>query len=99
MKQSSKEAPPWFIYLIESDAGYYCGITTNLQRRFNQHVSGTGAKFFRRAAPKKIVYVERGLDRSEASKREHAIKQLTRTKKVALIASADNLVNTMVINY
>lgn len=76
----------WFVYLIDSEAGLYCGITTDLQRRFKQHCTGKGAKFFRRAKPIAIVYTEKYSDRSFASKREYQIKQLTRAKKLALIA-------------
>lgn len=77
----------WIVYLIETDAGLYCGITTDMTRRYQQHCNGTGAKFFRRAKPVRIVYTETQPDRSTASKREYAIKQLRRDQKLALIAT------------
>lgn len=82
------QANLWIVYLIETDAGLYCGITTNMERRYKQHCSGSGAKFFRRAKPIRIAYTEIQPDRSRASKREYAIKQLARKQKLALIASA-----------
>ncbi|WP_233468241.1 GIY-YIG nuclease family protein [Zooshikella ganghwensis] len=86
-----KKEPPtqqnWFVYLIDSDAGLYCGITTNVNRRFSEHLSGKGAKFFRRAAPKQIVYVECCANRADASQRENQIKRLTRKQKLQLIAN------------
>jgi len=85
---SKTEESLWVVYLIETDAGLYCGITTNMERRYKQHCNGTGAKFFRRAKPIRIAYTEIQPDRSRASKREYAIKQLARKQKLALIASA-----------
>lgn len=85
------ESNDWIVYLIETDAGLYCGITTNMTRRYQQHCNGTGAKFFRRAKPIRIAYTETHSDRSTASKREYAIKQLRRDQKLVLIATqSDN---------
>ncbi len=42
----------WFVYIIEAnDNSLYTGITTDLQRRFDQHASGQGAKFLKADAP------------------------------------------------
>ncbi|WP_392339082.1 GIY-YIG nuclease family protein [Moritella marina] len=82
------ESSLWIVYLIETDAGLYCGITTDMARRYKQHCNGTGAKFFRRAKPIRIAYTETQPDRSTASKREYAIKQLPRKQKLALVNSA-----------
>ncbi len=85
---------PWWVYIIETVSGkLYTGITTDVERRFAEHCSGTksqgpksrGAKFFRSDKPGGVVYTERCADRSEASKREAAIKKLSRRKKIALI--------------
>jgi putative endonuclease len=46
-----------------------------------------GAKFFRSDPPATLVYRELCPNRSEASKREAAIKQLTRKEKLALISA------------
>ncbi|MGI0115700.1 GIY-YIG nuclease family protein [Zooshikella sp. RANM57] len=88
MKKERSTIQNWFVYLIESDAGLYCGITTDIKRRFGEHQSGKGAKFFRRAAPKQVVYVERCANRTDASRRENQIKRLTRKQKLQLIANA-----------
>lgn len=79
----------WSVYMIEaSDGSLYTGITTDVQRRFNEHLSGKqGAKYFQGRAPKKIVYVESGHNRSSASKREAEIKKLRREQKLQLIDS------------
>lgn len=68
------------------DNQLYTGITTDVQRRWEQHASGLGAKYFRAHEPAAIVYVEQLLGRSEASKREYALKQFSKANKEALIA-------------
>ncbi len=65
-------------------------MTTDVERRFNQHLAGTGAKYFRGRSPLRLVYLEAGHDRQSASRREVQIKQLRRIEKKQLIVSADN---------
>jgi len=76
----------WYIYIIETLSNrLYTGITKDLDARLEKHKSGKGAKFFRTDPPIKIVYSESFDSRSEALKREYAIKQLTRIQKLKLI--------------
>jgi len=78
----------WFVYIIHcTDNTLYTGITTDLERRYAQHASQQGAKYFRGRKPKALVYQESGHDRSTASKREIEIKKLSRANKFQLIAS------------
>ena len=78
----------WWVYMILcSDETYYTGITTDLDRRFKQHESGKGAKYFYGRKPVKFVFKEDGHDRSSASQREAAIKSLSRQQKIALLVS------------
>jgi putative endonuclease len=78
----------WQVYIIEaSDNRLYTGITTDVERRFEQHLCGKGgAKFFRGRSPKALRYIEDSADRSTASKREAEIKKLSRAEKLAMIA-------------
>lgn len=72
----------WFIYIIETKKKrLYTGITKDLDARLEKHKSGKGAKFFRTDPPIKIVYSETVETKSEALKREYAIKQLSRDQK------------------
>lgn len=81
----------WQVYIILcSDDTLYTGITTDAERRFGQHLAGTGAKYFRGRSPLRLVYLEIGHDRRSASRREVQIKQLRRAEKQQLLASADN---------
>ena len=76
----------WQVYMILcSDNSLYTGITTDIVRRFNQHRLGTGAKYFRGRSPQQVVYLESDHDRSSASRREAAIKKLSRAEKQLLI--------------
>lgn len=77
----------WFVYMIEaSDKSYYTGITTDVERRFDEHCSSTlGAKYFNGRSPVKVIYQEAEHSRSSASKREYAIKKLSRRQKELLV--------------
>lgn len=79
----------WYVYIIQAtDGSLYTGITTDIQRRFNEHLSGKqGAKYFQGRTPQKIVYMEDGHNRSSASKREAEIKKLRREQKLQLVDS------------
>lgn len=78
----------WYVYIVQTSAGqYYTGITTDVERRLAEHQDGPkGAKFFSISEAKQIVFRERHPDRSSASRREAAIKRLTRQQKICLIA-------------
>ena len=71
----------WFVYIIlGTDGNYYTGITTDVNRRWNEHCghsgSKLGAKYFRGRKPKQLVYQEDGHTRSTASQREFQIKKM-----------------------
>jgi putative endonuclease len=86
----------WSVYIIRcSDGSLYTGITNDVQRRFREHASGLGAKYFRGRQPREVVYVEAGHDRSSASKREIAIKKLSRTGKLQLLSSTANQITDL----
>jgi putative endonuclease len=79
----------WSLYIIEaSDTSLYTGITTDVERRFDEHLNcHKGAKYFNGRSPVRIVYREEGHDRSSASRREAEIKKLSRSEKQRLISS------------
>ena len=81
-----KAKPNWYLYILKcADDSLYTGITTDVERRIKQHTEGKGAKYTRGKAPLKLVYKKRFKNRSLASKREAAIKKLTREEKIKLI--------------
>jgi len=77
----------WYVYIIETEGSkLYTGITKDIENRFQKHLDGKGAKFFRTDKPKKIVYTEQLETHGEALKREYEIKQMTKKKKLELIS-------------
>ena len=81
----------WYLYILRcKDNTLYTGITTNVEKRLQQHRSGKGAKYTRGRAPLELVYQQVCKDHTEALKREAFVKKLTRKDKEALI-----LKNTM----
>ena len=78
----------WFVYVLRCrDNSLYTGITTDIERRLEEHNSDslTAAKYTRSRRPVVLVYHESLESRSEALKREIAIKKLTRRQKEYLI--------------
>ena len=87
-KQSSVEASSWFVYILRcADNSLYTGITTNVNKRLDQHngVDKCGAKYTTGRRPVTLVYQEPSNTRSAASKRECAIKSLKKPQKERLI--------------
>ena len=76
--------------MVETASGkLYTGITTDLERRLQEHRSGKkGARFFRLSPASEVVYREEAADRSAATRRELEIKKMKRASKLALIATA-----------
>ncbi|MGL4662626.1 MAG: GIY-YIG nuclease family protein [Culicoidibacterales bacterium] len=74
------------VYILEcSDGTLYTGWTNNIEKRFEAHQSGQGAKYTKVRRPVKLVYVELCEDRSTGMKREYEIKKMRRDEKIKLI--------------
>ena len=86
-KRAAKEtASDWFLYILKCrDNTFYTGITTDLDRRLEQHNNGTASRCTRSRLPVVRVYHEACADRSEALKRECAVKKLTREEKDLMV--------------
>ena len=77
---------PWFLYVVKCfDTSLYTGITTDIPRRLKEHNTKKGAFYTKNKLPVELVYQEPMRNRSEALKREHLIKKLTRKQKLELI--------------
>jgi putative endonuclease len=82
---------PWTVYLARCrDGSLYTGVTTDPERRLAEHNAGRGAAYTRARLPVSLVYCELVDDRSCALRREHAIRQLTRSEK-ELLAKREGL--------
>jgi putative endonuclease len=77
----------WFVYIVQCvDNSLYTGITTDLERRINEHnTSPKGAKYTKTRRPVNLVYSEPTVDRASACRRECQIKKLSRKEKLNLI--------------
>ena len=77
----------WWVYVIECESGaWYTGVSTDVERRFRQHMEGKGAKYFRLDKPKRIVASKAFGSKGEALKQEAALKRLERADKSNWIA-------------
>jgi putative endonuclease len=76
----------WVYMLLCSNQTYYTGYTDNLEKRFQEHISGKGSKYTRSFKPLSIAqsWEIRG-DKSKALRLERHIKTLSRAQKEALV--------------
>lgn len=80
---------PYWVYILQcGDGTLYTGIAVDVERRLSQHQNGTGAKYTKGRGPLTVVYREPCPDKGSALRREYAIKQLSRSEKLALITLA-----------
>ncbi len=79
-----------YVYILLTERNtLYCGYTDNVEKRFQQHLEGKGAKYTKANKPVKIVYQKSFETKNEAMKEEYRIKhKLTRKQKLELIQSA-----------
>lgn len=81
----------WYVYVLYSvtTGRLYTGISTSPSRRLDEHNTGKkGAKATRAGRPWKLVRVEEFETKSQALKREYAIKSLKRATKLVLVGLA-----------
>ena len=76
----------WFVYLLEcSDGSYYCGISTDVQKRLEEHNAGTGSKYVRSRLPANVVVTAGPFLHKNALIQEAAVKKLKKDKKIAYL--------------
>ena len=76
----------WTVYILRcADDTLYTGIARDADARADAHNAGRGAKYTRSRRPVHIAYREPATARSAASRREWAIKRLSRAQKLALL--------------
>lgn len=89
----TSEPTLWSVYILRcADNSLYTGVTTDIKRRLDQHngIVKNGAKYTRQRQPVALVYQEASNSRSDACKRESAIKCLSKTQKEQLISTENN---------
>lgn len=75
-----------FVYILKCrDGTLYTGWTNDLNRRVAAHNAGQGAKYTKSRRPVELLYFEELSSKSEALKREAAIKKMSRSEKLRMI--------------
>jgi len=76
----------WQVYIVRcADTTLYTGIARDLQKRIDEHNHGRlAARYTRSRRPVVLVYAETCDSRSQALRREIAIKKLSRSDKELL---------------
>lgn len=80
------------IYIIECESGnFYTGYTTDITRRYAEHVAGSNkCKYTKANPPKRLAaYWELNASLSDIMRIEHAIKKLSKKEKTMLINNTD----------
>lgn len=78
----------WHLYLLEcEDGSFYTGITTDVDRRFAEHLDGKGARYTRSHPPRRLLASALVGTRSEALKAELELKALPKAEKLKAILS------------
>ena len=78
--------PQWSVYLLEcADGTFYCGVTTNTERRLAQHngLLPGGARYTRTRRPVRLLASMACESRSAAQSVEWRVKHTPRDKKLA----------------
>lgn len=88
----SANAASWHLYLLECRSGgrmsLYAGISTDPQRRFAEHVAGTGARYTRANPPLRILATREYPHRADALRAEAALKKRPRRLKLAFFVQS-----------
>ena len=76
-----------YVYIIECINGsYYTGYTTDIERRYKEHLKGSAkCKYTRSFPPKCLVAFWQFTDKTEALAAEYRIKSMGKCEKLALI--------------
>ena len=68
------------LYIISTHIGtHYTGITNNLIRRWNEHITGKSS-YLSKFVPKEVIYVEFFDSRKVAARKERSIKKIGASK-------------------
>ena len=83
----------WSVYVIRcADNSLYTGISTDVERRLKQHREGRGgARYLKGRAPLSLEFSLPVGDRSEASRIEYQLKQLSKPEKERLLKQPEAL--------
>jgi len=82
----------YYTYILEcSDGSLYTGWTDDIDKRIRVHNAGSGSKYTRSRLPAVLLYSEAFDTKSDAMRRECAIKKLKRNQKLELIVKGPSV--------
>ncbi len=82
------------VYILRcKDNSLYVGITTDIDKRYKQHIQKTGAKYTKSHPVSHIEALWECENRSFASILEYRLKKLTKSKKEMLIKNNQHFYN------
>ena len=74
-----------FVYLLRcADGSLYCGWTTDVARRLEQHQAGVASRYTCSRRPVEVAWSRGMPSHSEAMREEARIKRLSRAEKLVL---------------
>lgn len=77
----------FYAYMLRcADGSLYTGYTVDIKKRLAAHNRGAASKYTHAHRPVKLAYLETCPSKSEAMKREAALKRLTKAEKEKLAA-------------
>lgn len=80
----------YYVYILRCEENcLYTGITDDVERRFNEHCAGKGAKYTKSHKPLGVEAVWEAVSKKDASRLEYRIKALTKIEKEELIESCE----------
>lgn len=78
--------PHYYVYILRcKDGSYYTGHAKDVEKRFEMHKKGRGARYTRIHEPEELVYIEQFENRGDAMRRERKIKRFSHDRKHQLI--------------
>lgn len=79
----------WYVYLVRcADGTLYCGVTTDVARRLEEHNAGNrGARYTRSRRPVRLVCCAACADRASAQRLEWEVKRQPRARKIAFLTA------------
>lgn len=84
----------WWLYLIRmANGNLYCGVTTDVSRRFNEHCDSgyKSAKALRGKGPLELVFTYKAESKQQAMQLEWRLKQCSKQQKEAIILGTKSL--------
>ncbi len=92
----------YYVYILRCEnSSLYTGITTDVERRFNEHKDGSikGAKYTKTHKPLGVEAVWECNSKIDASKLEYRIKKLPKSEKEELILSNEETLKLVIGDY